>query len=234
MERSRRSGHAGAAHQALIFLHIPKTAGTTFNGVLREVYGSGFLRIPPRKWQKTRRLPKGTRVVTGHMPYGVHYKWNVEPQYITFLRDPVERILSLWWHAKKHTNHKRHSLARKCTVAEFAQSRAFAELDNGMVRWLCGGMQTGIAQIGRRVAEEEFEIALAHCATMLAGTTETFKADVRRFANKLGWSKVPQYERRMVGEKRPPVRSLQYTEIDTIRRVNQWDCQLYEMMKGER
>ena len=233
MERSRRSDNAEAAHQALIFLHIPKTAGTTFNGILREVYGSGFLRIPPRKWRKTRRLPKGVRVVTGHMPYGVHYQWGIKPAYITFLRDPVERIISLWWHAKKHTNHKRHSLARKLTVAEFAQTRAFAELDNGMVRWLAGGLSTGIAKTGKRVTEEDYEMALALCTTIMVGTTETFKADVHRFANQLGWDKVPQYDRRMVGEKRPPARSLQYTEIDTIRRVNQWDCQLYDMLKGE-
>ena len=234
MERLGRSDNAEAAHQALIFLHIPKTAGTTLNGILRQVYGTGLLRISPRHWQRTKRIPQGVRVITGHMPYGVHEQWGIKPQYITLLRDPVERILSLWWHAKKHTNHKRHSLARKLTVAEFAQSRAFAELDNGMVRWLAGGMKTGIAQIRRCVTEEDFEVALAHCTTMLVGTTETFKADVRGFADKLGWGTIPSYERKMVGKKRPPVRSLQYTEIDTIRRVNQWDCQLYDMMKGER
>lgn len=218
----------------MIFLHIPKTAGTTFNHILRDVYGAGFLRIPPRRWRKTKRIPEGVRVVTGHMPWGVHKRWRIAPNYVTFLRDPVERLISLWWHAKKHTNHKRHSLARRCTVAEFARSRAFAELDNGMVRWLAGGLTTGIAPKKRRVTEQDYEVALVHCSQMLVGTTDTFRQDVRRFANRLGWRSVPKIQHQMVGKNRPPASAFTQGEIDIIRRVNQWDCQLYEMVKGER
>ncbi len=217
----------------MIFLHIPKTAGTTFNHILREVYGVGFLRIPPRKWRKTRRILQGTKVITGHMPFGVHGRWGIAANYVTLLRDPVERIISLWWHAKKHTNHRRHGMARRMTAAEFAQSRAFAELDNGMVRWLAGDLPTGISTKKGRVTEEDYELALIHCTKMLVGTTETFKADVRRFANRLEWGRVPKVRRQMVGERRPPATSFTVDEIDTIRRVNQWDCQLYEMVKGE-
>jgi hypothetical protein len=234
MERPRRSGDTIENAQApLIFLHIPKTAGTTFNSILRDVYGAGFLRIKPRHWQKTRRIPADVRVITGHMPWGVHKRWDVAANYVTFLRDPVERIISLWWHAKKHTNHKRHSLARRLTVGEFAQSRAFADLDNGMVRWLAGGLKTGIAQRKRPVTEEDYETALIHCTGMLVGNTSTFKRDVRRFANRLGWGQMPRYQNRMVGKGRPCAATFDRAGIDIIRQVNQWDCQLYEMIKGE-
>lgn len=231
MERTRRSGDAKA--ESLIFLHIPKTAGTTFNGILREVYGNAFLRIRPRKWQNVRWVPSAYRVVTGHMPWGVHERWKLPENYITFLRDPVERIISLWWHAKQHANHRWHNAARKMGVATFAQSHAFAELDNGMVRWLAGGMATGINAIERCVTETDYETALIHCSGMLIGTTETFKADVRRFARLLGWGKVPEYERRMIGKGRPAALTFTAHDLDIIRQANQWDCELYEMLRGK-
>jgi hypothetical protein len=90
----------------LIFLHIPKTAGTSFNHILRDIYGKSFYRVKPGgKWRKAKRLPVSTRCVTGHMPYGIHKKWKLEDfQYVTLLRYPVDRIISLWWFKKEYSD----------------------------------------------------------------------------------------------------------------------------------
>jgi hypothetical protein len=97
----------------LIFTHIPKTAGTTLNNILRSHFhptevaqifthsdGSTFME----------KLSPSVRLVTGHYPYGLHRFTARRCRYFTFLRQPAERVVSLYWylrHAEDHASHSR-------------------------------------------------------------------------------------------------------------------------------
>jgi len=93
-----------------IFLHIPKTGGTTFSQHIEEslkkeeIYSTSKLRYEkvlsksnPKNRQTLNEVDKNkTKVVLGHATYyGIHKLFpNRIPRYILFLRDPADRLVS--------------------------------------------------------------------------------------------------------------------------------------------
>lgn len=100
-----------------IFLHLPKTGGTTFNAHLFKnlIWEEEFLHIGPwgEKYRRAHnKLPLHKRslyernrikVISGHgVWYGIHELFpHKEPKYFTFIRDPAERMVSLYNHKGK-------------------------------------------------------------------------------------------------------------------------------------
>ncbi|MBK5966109.1 hypothetical protein CCR95_18995 [Thiocystis minor] len=96
----------------LISLHLPKTAGTSLRHVLEQRFQTGLLADyadrplitprPHREWQALRAawhlqrtgLPPPVRCVHGHF-LPLKYRWlDSAPVFATWLRDPVERLIS--------------------------------------------------------------------------------------------------------------------------------------------
>jgi len=91
----------------LISIHIPKTAGTSFEQTLKDVYGGkAILRIDHRPWYKgtakfysfgKKEIPEQIKVIHGHFNYH-HLKSYINITenipVITWLRDPVVRSIS--------------------------------------------------------------------------------------------------------------------------------------------
>ena len=86
-----------------LFMHIPKTAGTTFRSIVDEQYG--FQNVLTYYNQNSTQLldnldatlqlsPPDYRALIGHFQYGVHAALTRPSKYVTFLRDPVERAAS--------------------------------------------------------------------------------------------------------------------------------------------
>jgi hypothetical protein len=81
------------------FLHIPKTAGTTFRAVLDRQYSPNeifaFTGDVPADMRRFNALPKeerdGYRLFLGHAPIISGIEAADDADTITFLRDPVSR-----------------------------------------------------------------------------------------------------------------------------------------------
>lgn len=218
MEGTRRSDTRPAI--PVVFHHIPKTAGTTLNAILRENYGETFQRIKPGHWKRIKIKP-GTSCVSGHLPYGVP-KWN-RAERITILRDPVARSVSLYRYILHTIKHKHRRKAQRLRIAGLFTDFPFADLDNGMVRWLSGRHDVGSLPIDRRIGAQDYRLAIVHLRRMHYGFMEDFADTVLHLAQLFDW-RYTIIERRMVGKRRPKISG---EDREIIARANRYDADLY-------
>ena len=147
----RRDRSAAADREALIFLHIPKTAGTTLNRIIEREYSPfAIFTMDPHRIRATaerfKRLPEGRRrrfhVVRGHLFYGIHQFLPQGATYITMLREPVARLLSSYYFVLRrplnplHRKLKKEGLGVEDCIRLFpdrnTQCRFIAELDRAI------------------------------------------------------------------------------------------------------
>ena len=94
-----------------INIHVPKNAGQTFTSILRRRFGPSMLRAPDTRYGQIlsedeklsflRQQPR-VRCVTGHtLRYPVPPLPGRRYRYLTFLREPIERLVSLYAFEKK-------------------------------------------------------------------------------------------------------------------------------------
>jgi len=81
----------------LYFLHIPKTAGTTFTSIIDSYFDFNSI-FPEKIWpgllnNKPNNFSK-FKLIRGHFGYGIHRILEKNPVIITMLRDPISRIIS--------------------------------------------------------------------------------------------------------------------------------------------
>ena len=89
--------------RGLIFLHIPKTAGTTLPTVIDRHYLPHatyyFYEYPKDRndfFALSEERRRELRVLSGHIRFGFHRFLSVPVDYITLLRDPVDLVMSLY------------------------------------------------------------------------------------------------------------------------------------------
>ena len=127
----------------LIFLHLPKAAGTSFKFALKELLPPGALLYevggaPNHEVVRALMAMDANerarfKAVMAHVPYGLHVLFP-EAKYVTMLREPVARILSTYYFAKSRTEFEfSKKIAAGMTVEEFA---AETFNDNAQVRRL--------------------------------------------------------------------------------------------------
>ena len=95
--------------EPLRFLHIPKTAGSTFTGILkREYFGKRHFRFTGDFSSDIRRYEalnenqkKNVALFTGHAPIATGIKKADMATTITFLRDPISRVKSFCQHVSE-------------------------------------------------------------------------------------------------------------------------------------
>ena len=100
--------------EAVIFLHVPKAAGSTLNRLIECEYSLfEMYSIDPVfyrwSWAHLQRLSKRRlgkiRVFKGHMLFGLHAILPQPATYITVLREPVDRVLSAFYFMRSYKLH---------------------------------------------------------------------------------------------------------------------------------
>jgi hypothetical protein len=90
------------------FLHIPKTAGTSFMALLHAQYEVATI-CPAYLWRDLLQIPK--EQLSEYQLFRGHFYAYLEPylqhslRVITFLRDPIARSLSHYAHVKRAPGH---------------------------------------------------------------------------------------------------------------------------------
>jgi hypothetical protein len=229
-----KQGLIAMNYDNLIFLHIPKAAGTTLHPVLERHYKRRNYHnlTTPEEVEAFKQMPeterRRIRLLKGHMPFGMHSHLEGQTRYITILRDPAERIVSHYYYARRIPSHYLHPyIAKGMTLAEYAGSGISAELDNGQVRLLaghdrdvpCGACTRGMLEIAQRNVAEHFAVA---------GLTERFDESLVLMAIELGWQWTPYYFNRNVTRGKPIANQIDPVALKAIKEANALDFELYD------
>lgn len=176
----------------LVSIHIPKTAGTSFRNTLKSIYGEeAVVRVDIEKTGEhirvnqedyaENRLPPHTRVVHGHFRPTHLYAYFPIPEevpIITWLRDPVERVISNYYY-----------LARRL-AEELDEERKGLNILSKMQRTLIEyardeNNQNRMKKFLRGVTLEELTFV---------GIQEYYSEDLAVLAELFGWASVPEFK----------------------------------------
>jgi hypothetical protein len=218
----------------VVFLHIPKTAGTSFNYTLKWEYWSR-----PSYWKppldfdadEFKNLPESERaklsLVHGHMHFGLHTYLPQTSTYITFLRRPVERIVSYWKYAQREgAAHPESKLwlmqaARTMSLQEAIRTGDHIEFDNGQVRRI-SGMKASFGQCTTEMlvkAKQNIERYFS-----FVGLTNYFDESLLLLRRILRWRKPPFYIKAKVSPSQP---EHSRADLNLIEAHNELDSALY-------
>ena len=262
----------------LLFLHLPKTGGTTlsscvFNNqsedtssdaepdphprAISRFYGRGVYYYPlgfyknppgPLPWYVLEYLAKPElTAVVGHFSYGIHRCLRRPSTYVTMLRDPVERIVSLYYH-----HHAYQLLNPSVTLEDFVQGcppsawamelagrypidrptdedglreLSKALVDNDQTRRLAGRepafgcCDESLLEEARRRLREDFSVV---------GVTDRFDETLVLLQRRLAWSQPLEYLPRLVNRDRPEAREISEPVRALIEERNPLDRALYD------
>lgn len=125
----------------LTFIHIPKTGGTSLTQAIRAKHPRLLTLSTPEQFRAFRANPSLADVdaIVGHSIFGIHRHVNTTIEYVTVLRDPIDRIVSDYYYAL-HSPHRgelhRRIVDEKMGLATFVADSRYFMSDNGLVRFL--------------------------------------------------------------------------------------------------
>lgn len=212
-----------------IFLHIPKTAGSSVRTLLQQNYPAagtiGFSGEPePRAWYQSRppEFKAQFALVHGHVPYGIH-EGLTEYTYFTFLRDPLARHFSDYTFLKHYQPHPLHHdiACGRISLTQWADIfDQHPEFRDRMTRFVSGEGDAGIPD---RLSLEKAKLHLRREFTAV-GLAERFDESVLIMARRLGWRSI-FYLTRNVSQERLP---LDATLLARARAGLERDLELYD------
>ncbi len=229
----------------LVFVHIPKAAGSTFYQVLNRQYPiSRTVHIEGGLEKQTsinnfRKLPDEKRLrlkcVRGHIPFGMHRWMSPDTTYVTILRDPVKRIVSEYHYVRNTPKHFFHSelLSKGISLDDYIQMKVDTNEINIQTRWISGCVdfealtesQTPLPSNALELAKENIKSHFSVC-----GLAESFDESLLLMQKVLGW-KCVLYRTKNVGKQRSRSQLPSSTQ-KLIKKHSQYDMELYDFAQS--
>ncbi len=230
----------------LIHLHIPKNAGTTLSRMLkvhlllhpptRIIHHEsvlGFYTTKGHAEDRIRRIEgesdrarRRIRFFEAHCGYGVHTRLPSPSLYITTLRDPVDRALSVFYFRKQQGDlPEDYDIER--WLLEHPDDPVW-HVDNGQVRYLASDdgriIDCPVGEVSREMldkAKRRLEDEIAYF-----GLVERFDESVVLLRRVLGWRSL-NYARSNVTRKRKSKSEISNNDRELLRRHTALDAELF-------
>ena len=226
----------------VIFIHIPKAAGSTLNQVLNRQYKAQHILCIKEGMSKQdsidsfKQLPKKKkahlRCIRGHMPFGLH-QWLPQPAtYLTILRNPVERLISYYYFVLETPIHHFHSevVQNDLTLEDFVTKIANINETNLQTRWISGCVDfDSVMPPYEDLPANALDLAKANIKSSFSvcGLTERFDESLLLMQRVLRWKSVV-YIRRNIGKRQPSRAELPSSTLRLIEKCEEQDLVLYE------
>jgi hypothetical protein len=230
---------------ALIFVHPPKTAGSTLSRIMDWEYSPRHIcnidgRFYYWSFQRVSRWPKERlakmKLFKGHMPFGLHRFIPQPTTYITVLRDPINRTISEYYYGRHRRTHpivdrdaKRLSLEEYLAKVPYnnPQTKAIAGVDLPYQYHFYTALPSHHFYSGPCTAET-LETAKANLSRhfSLVGLTERFEETLALAKVLFGW-KIPYYTSIRQGPKRPKKEDVSPQQRALIAEYHKFDMDLY-------
>ncbi len=226
------------SYRSVLFLHIPKTGGTTVRSIITRQYPSqtSYEIVNPinesiiafRESSAAVRLQYS--LLQGHMSYGLHEFMSDDFRYVTMLREPLRRALSDYAFVTTNTLHPLYPTVKDMSFSEYLNSAMTSQLENGQTRLIAGDCEAGNVGIPtvNKMSEQDFERAKDNIARHFAvvGVLERFDESLLLMRKALGW-KYPFYVKQNITASGAKPR-LSTADLETARNQNQFDLKLYQ------
>lgn len=210
-----------------IFVHIPKTAGSTLRSILRKQYSVDEIcfgnneemieKLTSLKEEEIARI----KCLHGHFHYGIHqYIQKKQPLYYTMLRDPVEHVISEYYFILRKPNNMSHEKVKDMSFEEFVTSEEFMDrTSNRQTFFISGGQKDNLEKAKENI--KNFSVV---------GITEMFEESIFLISQELGWDDI-SYRPKNVTKYRPTRKDFPSQIIESIKNNNQLDYELYNHAK---
>ena len=240
-----RGRFRSAPPRAVVHFHIPRSAGSALEQKLLQPLatrrGYRVFHHNDRAEHVFSQVPEADLahldLLTGRQHWGMHALLRDGAGYVTVMRDPVQRVLSLYRYVRGSPQHHRHTRAINMTLGEFTVWAA-DETANWVTRALCAprdervpGWTIAVVAACRKNATFAVERAKAHLARDFAvvGLHEHYTASVALVKRCLGVTdrEVGADATAVYGESQGKVTRSTAADIATIRAANSMDMEVY-------
>ncbi|MFZ5863096.1 MAG: sulfotransferase family 2 domain-containing protein [Nitrospirota bacterium] len=224
----------------LLFCHIPKCAGTSFRSVVEAEYRDNqrlFWYPGPdgdvdaqraQLAEAFHRNRPAIRIVYGHFSFGLHQTLDTPPIYATILRDPVERVVSLYHHVGRTPRSPLFALVKEgLSLTQFVAGR-YTEMTNNQMTRILAGIKTRPGEIvdSREAIQRAKENVEKYFGVI--GTVEEMSDVVRVIGNRSGWRRhqIPN-----LNVTTQPRAWLEKETLGVVEEYNHLDRELYEWVR---
>jgi hypothetical protein len=179
-----------------------------------------FRALPERERRRVRAL-------MGHVPYGAH-EWLPQPSvYATMLRDPVDRLVSMFYFIRSGAKDNSTETVSQMSLVEFAESPPVANAADAHVRFLAGRQDWGQLTEFDPVTADDVELAKRRLDEFaVVGLTERFDESAGLIGEVMGWPiTIPR--RRRVTPDRPSLDELPARVLVRLRAACEPDDEVY-------
>jgi hypothetical protein len=242
---SQNDGQRSRNDPALIFVHPPKTAGSTLSRIMDWEYSPrSICNIDGRSYYLSYQRVCGwpserlatMKLFKGHIPFGLHRFTPQPTTYITILREPINRTLSEYYYRRHRRTHPiaDRDAKRLCLEEYLAkvpynnpQTKAIAGVDVPC-NYRFYTIVPSYHFYSGPCSAETLEIAKANLSRhfSLVGLTERFDETLALAKILFGW-KIPCYTSIRQGPKRRTKEEVSPQQRALIAEYNNYDMELY-------
>jgi hypothetical protein len=168
------------------------------------------------------------KLLKGHQEFGLHNYFTKKSEYITFLRDPIERIISYFFYFKRRPNHRLYKLNLfndEMSLYDFVTKVKAGDINNGQIRFI-----SGIADKKEFMLEKAIENIERHFS--FVGTLEKFDESLIILQKMYNWSS-PYYKISNKTEGRPKLSIIDNKTVEAIKNLNSEDIYLYNLISNK-